>query len=253
MDNVALASVISKRKAIRAFERAALDQMRLDEILAFAREVPPLLAGSAVEVALVGRERVRGLGVLPAPHFLVLRASPGAAGELAAGYLGQHLSLMMSARGIGSCWLGMTLPPSRDGDRDGLAYAGTIAFGLSAEPPFRGLGEFKRKPLAEIASPIASSALADAAPLLEAARLAPSAMNRQPWFFTLEDRLIHAFSCPAPGLLNIARRWRYVDLGIACCHLAVAARAAGRTVSFSRLDPIPAGGRGDYALTMSSQ
>ncbi|HOT62015.1 MAG TPA: nitroreductase family protein [Treponemataceae bacterium] len=251
MDYVALASVINKRKAVRAFERAPLDQKALDEIRAFAREVPTLFPSYAVDVEIVGRDRVRGLGVLSVPHFLVLRASVGAEGELAAGYLGQHLSLMMSARGIGSCWLGMTIPPSRGADRQDLAYAGTIAFGTPAEPLFRGIGEFKRKPLAEIASPLASAALADAATLLEAARLSPSAMNRQPWFFAVDDRLVHAFSCPAPGLLNIARRWRYVDLGIACCHLAVAARAAGRAVAFTRSDRTPAGGRGDYALTMT--
>ena len=54
-----------------------------------------------------------------------------------------------------------------------------MAFGKPAEPLYRELSEFKRKPLAEISE--------GSDERLEAARLAPSGMNVQNWYFIAKD------------------------------------------------------------------
>ena len=52
-----------------------------------------------------------------------------------------------------------------------------------------------------------------AAPRLEPARLAPSAVNSQPWFFTHEGDSIHVYC---------AKKGSRLDIGIALAHLYVA-------------------------------
>ncbi|PJB50126.1 MAG: hypothetical protein CO103_03285 [Chloroflexi bacterium CG_4_9_14_3_um_filter_45_9] len=59
---------------------------------------------------------------------------------------------------------------------------------------------------------------------LEAARLAPSAMNRQPWSFYIERNNI-TVSVSRPGMeFSVAKR---LDCGIAMLHMEVAALSYG--------------------------
>ena len=59
---------------------------------------------------------------------------------------------------------------------------------------------------------------------LEAARLAPSAVNRQPWRFILGDSSISVSLDKNRDTYKIARR---LDCGIAMLHLELGARHAG--------------------------
>ncbi len=74
-------------------------------------------------------------------------------------------------------------------------------------------------------------------PLLEAVRLAPSAVNRQPWRAVVCGDRVHFYEkqskARADGEWDIQR----VDLGIALCHFALAAEEAGLAPSFILDDP----------------
>jgi hypothetical protein len=59
---------------------------------------------------------------------------------------------------------------------------------------------------------------------LEAARLAPSAVNRQPWRFVLGDNSISIRVDKARDASKVARR---LDCGIAMLHLELGARHTG--------------------------
>jgi hypothetical protein len=59
---------------------------------------------------------------------------------------------------------------------------------------------------------------------LEAARLAPSAVNRQPWGFNVEDDGITVFVRTSGPEFNISKR---LDCGIAMLHIEVAALSSG--------------------------
>jgi hypothetical protein len=74
----------------------------------------------------------------------------------------------------------------------------------------RDIEEFKRKPLDKIAD--------RPDPQLEPARLAPSAINSQPWYFVHGEDAIHAYCVRngRPGYMN------QIDMGIALAHLYVA-------------------------------
>jgi hypothetical protein len=61
-------------------------------------------------------------------------------------------------------------------------------------------------------------------PSLEAARRAPSAANRQPWGFDVQDDGITVFVRTAGPEFNVSKR---LDCGIAMLHLEVAALDSG--------------------------
>jgi len=105
-----------------------------------------------------------------------------------------------------------------------------LAFGYAEEPLHRqSTAEFKRKALSEISS------IKGAEELLEAARLAPSASNTQPWYFSGSEYCI-IVSRKLPNILKQAlySKFNRVDIGIAMCHLWIAALHQGKAVDFIR-------------------
>ena len=85
-----------------------------------------------------------------------------------------------------------------------------MSFGKPAEPLHRNLSEFKRKPLSEISEGTDER--------LEAARLAPSGMNLQNWFFIADKGKIHCYR--KKSLLGFMNKLACFDMGIALCHIA---------------------------------
>jgi hypothetical protein len=94
---------------------------------------------------------------------------------------------------------------------EGMKFVIMLAFGHPKGDQLRhDMKSFKRKSLEQIAD--------KPDPRLEAARLAPSAVNSQPWYFTHEKDIIHAhrISNGIAGYMNC------IDMGIALAHLYVA-------------------------------
>ncbi|MFY9814814.1 MAG: nitroreductase family protein [Dehalococcoidales bacterium] len=65
---------------------------------------------------------------------------------------------------------------------------------------------------------------------IEAARLAPSAVNRQPWGFNIESDGITVFVRTSNPEFNVSKR---LDCGIAMLHVEVAALNFGRKEIFT--------------------
>ena len=104
-----------------------------------------------------------------------------------------------------------------------LEFIILMSFGNSKEAIYRtDVSQFKRKPLSEITN------IEGADELLEPARLAPSAINLQNWYFTGDKNLIHAYSFK-PGFLRgiVGGSYFPVNVGIAICHLQLAAEHLG--------------------------
>jgi nitroreductase len=88
-----------------------------------------------------------------------------------------------------------------------------IAFGWPSEPLYRDASGFKRKALSEISEGLDER--------LEAARLAPSAMNAQGWFFAAGPGKIHCYRKKNNPLLGfLTNKLGSIDMGIALCHIA---------------------------------
>jgi nitroreductase len=87
-----------------------------------------------------------------------------------------------------------------------------MSFGKPAEPLHRSLSQFKRKEISHISTGSDNR--------LEAARLAPSGMNLQGWFFIAEDNKIHCYRKKnALSIGSFFSSMGAIDLGIAICHI----------------------------------
>ena len=117
------------------------------------------------------------------------------------------MDLFFSESGLGACWLAASKPMEKDGGN--LPCIICMSFGNPAEPLHRDISGFKRKSLSEI------SEGTDAR--LEAARLAPSGMNAQNWYFVADTGKIHCYRKKA--LLGFLNRMACIDMGIAVCHI----------------------------------
>jgi hypothetical protein len=200
--------IIRKRKSIRKYELTGLDAVILDKVRGQIASVIPLYPEIKHSIEIVSK--TKGIFGIKAPHYLVFSSEEKNGAYENIGFIGQQMDLFFSESGLGSCWLGMAKP---EGGIDcSLPFVISMAFGKPAEPLYRHLSEFKRKSLSEISEGMDER--------LEAARLAPSGMNAQNWYFVADKGKIHCYCRkPKPMLGFMTNRFSRIDIGIAICHI----------------------------------
>jgi len=170
---------------------------------------------------IVGPDGMKGVGAPKAPHYLLISGKPHALRDLCAGFKYQHAELFMYSLGLATRWAVMI--KSRDPDPDHIIG---MSFGRPKNSGTRRTEDFDRKPLSEIAD--------GSDDRLEAARLAPSGLNAQPWHFIVSDGAIHSYyATRIGGLMGRMYDMMPLDLGIALAHIDVASQHSGRPFSFS--------------------
>lgn len=191
---------------------------------------------------------VGGYGrVTGAPSAVAFTGTKGAPGvEMAVGYTGEAFVLEATRLGLGTCWIGGFFKPGRVTGILEMA-GGEQVFAVSpVGTPSEALTGFEkvvktvkttggatpRKPAEEIA-PGCHSWVPWARAGVDAARIAPSAANRQPWRFRYEDgRVVVSFD----GQEIAQKVSKKVDCGIAMLHFELGARLAGVTGEWQRID-----------------
>ena len=206
---MATSDIIRKRKSIRAFDSAALDVDIMKKVQAQIDAVKPVYPDIRFSIKIVNA--VKGMSAVKAPHYLIFGSEEKKGAYENIGFIGQQLDLFFSGAGLGSCWQGMAKAAEKD--EASLPHVIAMAFGTPAEPLHRDVSEFKRKPLASISEGDDER--------LEAARLAPSAINAQNWFFAAADGNIRCYrKKPNPLLGFMLNNMGCIDMGIALCHIA---------------------------------
>jgi nitroreductase len=228
MENKKLYETIFKRKSIREYDLTPLDVHSLAEIMAHTSALKPLFDGIKIEMKLLSQPDVKGLFLAKAPHYLAVFSEPKDGYLANVGFILQQMDLFFSANGIGSCWQGMPKPTKEILNSSKLEFVILLAFGKPKETLHRGsVSEFKRKPIGEITD------IKGADELLEPARLAPSAMNKQLWFFTGDASTIHAYRAKSSFLTAFMfDKTSKISMGIAICHVWVTAKHFGKQVEF---------------------
>lgn len=161
------------------------------------------------------------------------------------GYMGQGIVLAATHLGLATCWVGALFRKEVAQAEVGAAeHENVLAvtpvgfvhgeYGLE-ERVMSGFGRYhRRREVHELTSgqdPAAWPKWVGAA--LSAARLAPSAMNRQPWRFTVEEQGIRVSVDNLRNTMRIAKR---IDCGIAMLHLEVGALFHGVSGTWQFLD-----------------
>ena len=89
----------------------------------------------------------------------------------------------------------------------------------------------------DAATPLSQEKAGDLAVPLEMVRLAPSAVNRQPWRVVVKENAAHFYLKRAKGMGGGALDMQKIDMGIALCHFDLAAHEAGLAPRFVQDDP----------------
>ncbi len=241
MDLNAIKGAIYSRRSHRAYFDTPLSKERIEEILSFARDTKPLYPDIGVHIAVLERGSIYTTMKWAPPQFIAIYSERGAGYLTNAGFILGQIDLYLQSRGLGACYIGLgkpqdgaehTCPPS-------MEFVMLLAFGLTKEKMRTGTNEFERRSPAEIS---------DAPDIrLEPARLSPSAMNSQSWYFTHEGDCIHAFRREI-SRSEAVRRMNRIDLGLSLASLYV---AYPESFAFSNLSTPPVLDNSEYIGTIT--
>ena len=223
-----LYEAIFKRKSIRNYDPAPIDQNLLKQIKDNLDSLNPMLTGIKTEFKIISPNQVSRKLRMNAPHYIAAFAEAKEFYKVNIGYMLQQMDLYFSAIGLGSCWLGIPQPTKEVTDSSNLEFVILMSFGKAKETLYRtSASEFKRQSLSDITD------IDGADELLEPVRLAPSAVNVQNWYFTGNRNEIHAYSAKSGFLRTMLGGSYYpVNMGIALCHLHLAAERKGLKTKF---------------------
>lgn len=246
---------IRERRSVRTFDGRALAAEDVEKLSAFALrienpyEIPvefKLLDAKKSGLSspvITGTEQYIGAKVKRMPHA-----------EEAFGYSFEMMVLCAQSLGVGTTWIGGTM--------DRAAFEHAMALGADEMMPCasplgypaekmslreammrRGVKADTRFPFGELffsadGTPLTKERAGELAEPLELVRLAPSAVNKQPWRVFVSDGGAHFYEKKNRGFVGEATGdLQKVDVGIALCHFALGAQDAGLELRFSLDDP----------------
>ncbi len=244
---------IKNRRSVRTFDGEPLADGMAESILACARAAENPY-GLPIEWCLLSAKR-DGLSVpviVGADTYLAgkMKAEPHA--EEAFGYSFEHVVLTAQSLGIGTTIIAGTM------DRAGFERAVGLAEGevMPCVSPLgraakkfsvreammrKGVKADSRLPFEELFfdgsfdKPLTPEGAGVLRQPLEAVRLAPSAVNKQPWRVVLCGDYAHFYEQPSKERTG----WdiQKVDIGIAMCHFVTALQELGGTATFAFDNP----------------
>jgi nitroreductase len=235
MEKKDLYQTIFRRKSIRKFDLTPLDEKTLEEISEQLLNLTPLHEDIKIEFKILSPDLVKRRMMKKSPYYIAVFSEVKDGYLSNVGFMLQQMDLLLSTNGYGSCWQGIPSLKKEALDSSDLKFIILMPFGKPQDELHRiNVLEFKRKSLPEITD------IEGADDILEAARLAPSATNAQPWFFTGDKNLIHAYYME-PGRVKGLLTGKYppMDVGISLYHLKLAGEHFGRKteISFDKNDP----------------
>jgi len=200
-----LNEMIYHRKSCRSFTGEPVGLDIKNKIMAF--EPKPLYPEIKVHRDIVSRDKVKCICPWTTPQLMAIYSEETAGYLENIGFIFQQMDLYIQTLGLGVCWLGMgRMNPKTAAGVEGMKFVIMLAFGHPKGDQLRhDLKGFRRKSMEQITD--------KPDPSLEPARLAPSAVNSQPWYFTHAGDIIH---------VHCSRKGSPLDAGIALAHLYVA-------------------------------
>ncbi len=231
---------IPSRVSRRSFTAETPRRELLDRLERVCREFRPFPEARAALVREPVDEAAAGIigsygRVSGAPCYLAFIGRMDSARiQECVGYTGEALVLEATSLGLSTCWVGGLFKPGVVSTRLGLGENEKVLcispVGYPAAKPsltdrtFKVIaGSARRKSLEELVEGgrVPEGGMKTA---VEAARLSPSANNRQPWRFRAEDRSVTVLTDNDKKEWKLSRR---LDCGIAMLHFELGARAAG--------------------------
>ncbi len=255
-----LYDAIYRRRSIRRYELASLSESVLEGIRVLCgnpkklhdiqTQVHVVEDGSRMHSVIPGI--IGSYGKVRAPHYLVVTSEAREGYLENVGYLMESIVLELTRQGIGTCWIGGKIERRLLAEITDIADHHEVVIVISFGNPQSGVKLFRskggrRKGLSEL---VLGDADETWQTIIDAARVAPSAMNGQPWRFACETaREVNVYIKRSRLLNKHLAQLNHIDIGIALRHLQIAAENLGERVSFRQGQGKPLSGH-EYVISM---
>ena len=230
---------VFKRMSVRSYRMDAVSTPILEAISNYHREVQGLFGKNEAEVAIVdnhlGQQKTLGLFGIRAPYYLLIYSLDGEKAVMNVGYVVQQTALYICSKGLGSCIINPISAKKSLQTMNGKRLCGVIAFGRSKNGYLRKATEAKRLDVGRLCVYKEKPRLW-MKKLLEAARMAPSSLNSQPWRFVVYDNRIHVFAKGKKG--EQMKLLDELNFGIMFANMMVVAEELWLDVDLIRLEEI---------------
>ncbi len=233
---------IFQRRSRRQFERRQINSQLFEKLQIVCNEFIPFTGARAVLLNQSPENVFKGaIGkygkIKNAPSIIVFIGKTDDPNmNEKAGFTGEGIILEATALGLATCWVAGFFRPEAAAEiaeisaNEKVLAVSPVGYAVEnwtfEEKIMSGFGRsHKRKPLNELIIGFHENIPDEHIKIiLEAARLAPSAVNRQPWRFTVESDGIIISTDNTNDSFNIPKR---LDCGIAMLHIEVAALKLG--------------------------
>lgn len=227
------------RRSVRKYRKEAVEDSIIEGIFRFLDETEPLFPEIRIRIQVFPeygkKPRFTGISNVSAPHYLALFTEQKEKSEMNAGYVMQQIALYLTSKGVGTCYQGMAGIRGDRKQEEGFSCVMVMAFGYPKNQEKK--RESRRLPLEELCV-FKSRPKTHVQELLEAARLAPSSFNGQPWRFAVYENRFHIFSKKASGFRHRKNPHNEFNFGIMLAHVMVAAEELWVDVDLIKLDNI---------------
>lgn len=254
MNNIA--ELIRNRRSVRTYDGREISQEHKENLISFMTNIENPYNLPIDFKLLDAKENGLNCPVVSGTDLYVggkMKRSPFA--EEAFGYSFEMLVLYAQSLGIGTVWLGGTMNrPAYEAamnlDTDEIMPCASALGYESKKMTVRetmmrkAINANERLPFEELffegnfATPLTEEKAGKLSHPLEMVRLAPSAVNKQPWRIVVTENAAHFYLKRSKGFsVGTSLDMQKIDMGIALCHFALAAKENDLNIAFSVSDP----------------
>ena len=247
---------IKNRRSVRTYDGRELDKNDIEKLIAFAQTIENPFKIPVDFKLMNAKEYGLNCPVTVGTDLFVggkIKFSENA--SVAFGYSFEMFVLYAQSIGVGTVWLGGTMNRSAfeeamelDSDEimpcaSALGYPAK-KMSLRESMMRKGVKADERLPFEELFfdgsfdAPLSKEKADRWAEALEMVRLAPSAVNKQPWRVVVCDDAVHFYLKRSKGFARTSTLdMQMIDMGIALCHFDLTAKENNLNIVFEQNDP----------------
>ncbi len=247
---------IKARRSVRNYDGRALDESTKKQLLSYANTIQNPFNIPVVFKFLDAKKDGLTCPVVSGTELYVggkIENVPKA--SVAFGYSFEEFVLYAQSLGLGTVWLGGTMNRSAFeqamelGENEMMPCATPIGYtakkmSIRENMMRKAIKADERLPFEELFfdgsfdTPLTKEKAGEFAEPLSMVRLAPSAVNKQPWRVVIADNTAHFYLKRSKGFGHEGKLdMQMIDMGIALCHFALTAEENGLKINFVQDDP----------------
>lgn len=229
------------RKSVRNYIMEEIDGKIITNLLKFIKYITLLEDQFNVSFKIIENihgenKTIAGISV-KAPYYLAISSEEIDNHLLNVGFVMQQISLYLTAKGLGTCFVGISKSKLDKAVIMDYPIVLLLAFGNAKENVYRDFRKAKRIREEDLCT-FKTEVTKDIKALLKAARLAPSSVNNQPWRFVVYENRIHVFCSKDRRLIKLFPCYKEIDIGIMLANMLLAAEELWLEVSMKKQDNI---------------